>query len=375
MVCAASLQQSLAGDSVDVFLFAFLSGTRCGGCWDHGDGQGKSEGGGACYDRGLGPCLRHRHRSGRPSDGLSEETRAEAASEWRQRLRLALAMCPGSIFGAVDVAEDWEFDQAEVGDRYYLPRRMGLTQNHYPIQLWGVQRCFRMVEESEVHRGVRYTAVLRARLDSYWFAPIPSLRPLLASGSVLVRGAADAEYRVPSDQFAVVPREHAEVYFVQWLEDLANQTFVQRIMARATERWNRYVGAEGALMLAFEEHGVPYQREPFAFSVFRPNGRCFNLGQPPGIQLGCSRALAGLVQSQEAGVPALAGGPPSAAYADAMRRCTRHTCCNSHGDCSDGGDAPFSCRCQPLPESEDWDFGAWLLQGPLRQGKPNNGKS
>merc|ERR1712086_1226820 len=102
------------------------------------------------------------------------------------------------------------------------------------------------------------------------------------------------ENRVPSDQFAFVPRVHAEVYFEHWLENLANETFVDRVTDRVTRRWNRYLGAEGALMLALEEADVRYKRHPFPFSVFRPAGRCFVLGQPPGIKEGCARALAGL---------------------------------------------------------------------------------
>lgn len=255
-------------------------------------------------------------------------------------------MCPGSHLGGVHVAEDWEFDQASVGDQYYKPRDVGLTQNHYPIQLWGVQRCFRMVEEAERHRGSLYEAVIRARLDSFWFAPIPALRPLLAANVVLVRAAADAEHRVPSDQFAVVPRAHAEVYFVQWLEDLANETFVNRVMSRVERRWNKYLGAEGALMLALEEHGVPYQRHPFPFAVFRPSGRCFVLGQPPGPDVGCARALDGL---------------RGEVAEHAIQRCIQQTCCNSYGNCEHGGSHPFACRCRQLPASADWDFGSWIV--------------
>merc|ERR1712007_424088 len=112
-------------------------------------------------------------------------------------------------------------------------------------------------------------------------------------------------------------------------------------------RWNRYLGAEGALMLAFEEHGVPYQRHPFPFAVFRSVGRCFVLGQPPGIIEGCRRALAGL--------------PPGLEADAAQRRCEIHTCCNSLGYCEDFGDSAFACRCRPLPQMDDADFGTWIF--------------
>jgi len=283
-VCAAALQQHRLGEEIDVFLFVFLSQTRCGGCWDA-----------SCPDRGLGHCFRHR---GMAPDALNAASRAAMRDEWIRMLQRASAMCPGANVGDVGVAEDWEFDRVEVADRYYKPRDIGLTQNHYAIQLWGVQQCFNLVASREHLRGRRYLAVMRARLDSFWFAPVPAVRPLLATGEILVRAASDAELRVPSDQFALVPRDHAEVHFVKWLEDLANDTFVQRVAQRVTERWNRYIGAEGALMLAFEEHGVPYSRQPFPFAVFRPWGRCFVLGQPPGAEKGCRRALEGAMHQR-----------------------------------------------------------------------------
>mmetsp|Transcript_75683 Transcript_75683/g.246062 ORF Transcript_75683/g.246062 Transcript_75683/m.246062 type:complete len:683 (+) Transcript_75683:61-2109(+) len=342
IVCASALPQFLEGESIDAFLFVFLSGQRCGGCWE-----------GSCQDRGLGACVRH--RDGRPEDALPDALREAEWNQWKAHLQAAVRMCPGSRVGSMGVAEDWEYHLAEVGDKYLRPREAGLTQNHFMIQPWGVQRCFRMVEEAETawRGGRRYDAVLRVRLDSFWFAPLPSLRPLLATGAVLVRAASNAEQpggfsNVPSDQFAFVPRDHAEVYFVQWLENLANETFIRNVYKRVQERWNKYIGGEGSLRLAFEEHNVPYDRHPFPFAVFRSTGRCFNVGQPPGTMEGCRRVAASI------------GG---AAFEAAVQRCVNHTCCSSYGFCEDQGSSPWSCRCRPLPPAADFDFGAWLLAG------------
>lgn len=347
-VCAASLSQHVMNDTVDIFAFVSLGPSRCGPCHHQ-----------KCHDQGLGDCIEHLQNGERPPDAMDSSARGVSKNYWKRLLQDAIEMCPGSQYGAVDIAEDWEFNASE----YTIARRYGMTQPGFAIQVWGIRQCFGLVEESERNSGVRYEAVMRARLDTFWFAPLPPYAPLLKPGNILVRSVSSADiFSNTNDQFAVVPRVHADAYFISWLAQLANDTFMHSVFERVSRRWNKNLGCESALMLTMEERGKPLDTSAaFPFAVFRPKGQCFVFGQPPGHEAVCQRLILGGIARDGADRRPASGISSIAAVFPIYHQCLRHMCCNSIGHCHNEDSASlFSCKCTPLPSSDVSNFALWI---------------
>lgn len=132
-------------------------------------------------------------------------------------------------------------------------------------QFQKLRNCWHLVQAAEQSRGRRFDWIVRIRPDTVWRAPIGDLSDFDSSAIHLVMSVNNGD---PEDNFALVPRRHAEAYFGIG-EGCPTARDTQNGVCAIPWYEGAHITPECALRTRLAKYGVPVISFPKVYQIKR----------------------------------------------------------------------------------------------------------